>query len=50
LAPRRAADPSTWLFGYRRLTANYESHGLLFYAFLALAATITCYKKLRPTK
>ncbi|GLZ08903.1 IS5 family transposase [Actinomadura sp. NBRC 104412] len=35
-----------WLFGYRRLTIRYERHGHLFIAFLTLAATITCYKKL----
>ncbi|WP_158581741.1 IS5 family transposase [Actinomadura spongiicola] len=35
-----------WLFGYRRLTIRYERHGHLFNAFLVLAATITCYKKL----
>ncbi|GLZ08165.1 hypothetical protein Acsp03_56310 [Actinomadura sp. NBRC 104412] len=34
-----------WLLGYRRLTIRYERHGHLFTAFLALAATITCYKK-----
>jgi IS5 family transposase len=37
-----------WLFGYRRLTSRYERHGHLFCAFLTLAATLTCYKKLRP--
>jgi transposase len=35
-----------WLFGYRRLTIRYERYGHLFTAFLTLAATITCYKKL----
>lgn len=35
-----------WLFGYRRLTIRYERHGHLFCAFLTLAATLTCYKKL----
>jgi transposase len=35
-----------WLLGYRRLTVRYERHGRLFVAFLTLAATITCYKKL----
>ena len=37
-----------WLSGYRRLTLRYERHGHLFNAFLTLAATLTCYKKL-PT-
>jgi transposase len=35
-----------WLGGYRRLTLRYERHGHLFAAFLALAAALTCYKKL----
>lgn len=35
-----------WLFGYRRLTIRYERHAHLFCAFLTLAATLTCYKKL----
>ena len=35
-----------WLTGYRRLTIRYERHAHLFAAFLSLAATITCYKKL----
>ncbi|SDC95873.1 Transposase DDE domain-containing protein [Glycomyces harbinensis] len=35
-----------WLGGYRRLTIRYERRGHLFAAFLALAAAITCYKKL----
>jgi len=35
-----------WLFGYRRLTIRYERHSNLFAAFLTLAATLTCYKKL----
>jgi transposase len=35
-----------WLTGYRRPTPRYERHPGHFLAFLALAATITCYKKL----
>ena len=34
------------LFGYRRLTIRYERKGSHFPAFLGLAATLTCYKKL----
>ena len=45
-APRRAADPTAWLTGYRRLTIRYERHAHLFAAFLSLAAAITCFKKL----
>ena len=36
----------SWLFGYRRLTVRYERNGSHFLAFLGLAATLTCYKKL----
>ncbi|WP_407560850.1 IS5 family transposase [Streptomyces sp. 184] len=36
----------SWLFGYRRLTVRYEREGSHFLAFLGLAATLTCYKKL----
>ena len=35
-----------WLGGYRRLTIRYERRGHLFVAFLALASSLTCYKKL----
>ncbi len=35
-----------WLTGYRRLTLRYERCARLFCAFLTLAATLTCYKKL----
>ena len=35
-----------WLTGYRRLTLRYERHASHFLAFVTLAATITCYKKL----
>jgi transposase len=35
-----------WLGGYRRLTIRYERHAHLFGAFLSLAATLTCWKKL----
>jgi hypothetical protein len=36
------------LTGYRRLTLRHERSARLFTAFLTLAATFTCYKKL-PT-
>ena len=36
----------TWLFGYRRLTVQYERKGNHFLAFLGLAAALTCYKRL----
>ena len=35
-----------WLTGYRRLTLRYERSAQLFAAFLTLAATLTCYKRL----
>ncbi|EFC78906.1 hypothetical protein FrEUN1fDRAFT_5823 [Parafrankia sp. EUN1f] len=46
MAPRRAADPSAWLGGYRRLTIRYERNGHNFLGFLTLAASLTCWKKL----
>lgn len=39
-----------WLTGYRRLTTRYERRADAFKAFLALAAALTCYKKLQQTK
>ena len=36
----------SWLFGYRRLTIRYERKANHFAAFLSLAATLTCYKRL----
>ncbi|MDO0929791.1 IS5 family transposase [Streptomyces sp. TG1A-8] len=39
-------QPIAWLFGHRRLTIRYERKGSHFLAFLGLAATLTCYKKL----
>ena len=35
-----------WAFGYRRLTIRYERYANHFGGFLALAATLTCFKKL----
>jgi transposase len=35
-----------WLFNYRRLSIRYERKANHFTAFLTLAATLTCYKKL----
>jgi len=32
--------------GYRRLTVRYEGKGRHFLAFVGLAATLACYKKL----
>jgi transposase len=39
-----------WLAGYRRLTIRYERRADAFKAFLALAAALTCYKKLKQAK
>ena len=45
--PWVVVEPSlAWLTGYRRLTIRYERSARLFTAFLTLAATLTCYKKL----
>jgi hypothetical protein len=35
-----------WLAGYRRLAMRYERNASHFLAFITLAATLTCYKKL----
>jgi transposase len=35
-----------WMFGYHRLSIRYERKANHFCAFLTLAATLTCYKKL----
>lgn len=35
-----------WLFGYHQLTIRYGRYTKHFCAFLTLAATLTCYKKL----
>lgn len=35
-----------WLFGYHRLTIRYDRYANHFCAFLTLAATLTCFKKL----
>lgn len=35
-----------WFTGYRRLTIRYERIALHYTAFVTLAATLTCYKKL----
>lgn len=35
-----------WMFCYRRLSIRYERKANHFLAFLTLAATLTCYKKL----
>ncbi|MFD7392962.1 IS5 family transposase [Streptomyces sp. NPDC059852] len=36
----------SWLFNYRRLTVRYECKSRHFAAFLSLAATLICYRKL----
>jgi transposase len=35
-----------WLFGYHRLAIRHDRYADHFCAFLTLAATLTCYKKL----
>lgn len=45
-APRRAADPTSWLSGYRRLSPRYERNPRNYLAFLGLAAALCCYKRL----
>ncbi|GGV98160.1 hypothetical protein GCM10015535_69970 [Streptomyces gelaticus] len=36
----------SWLTGYRRLNHRYERHPRNYLAFLGLAATLCCYKRL----
>lgn len=36
----------SWVMGYRRLTVRYERSARRFAAFLSLAATIVCFKRL----
>jgi transposase len=36
----------SWLFSYRRLSIRYERESRHFAAFLSLAATLICYKRL----
>lgn len=40
----------SWLTGYHRLNLRYERKGNYFLAFLTLAATLTCYKKLTKAR
>ena len=44
-SPRRAADPTSWLSGYRRLSPRYERRPRNYLAFLGLAAALCCYKR-----
>lgn len=45
-APRRAADPTSWLTGYRRLTIRrYERQPRAYLLFLGVAAAICCYRR-----
>jgi transposase len=39
-----------WLFGYHRLSIRYDHKATHFCAFLTLAASLTCYKKLAKTR
>lgn len=41
----------SWTMGYRRLTVRHERNARRFAAFLSLAATLVCFKRLtKPTK
>lgn len=41
-----SGDPTSWLSGYRRLSPRYERDLRNYLAFLGLAATLCCYKRL----
>ncbi|MGW3228592.1 hypothetical protein [Kitasatospora sp. NPDC001095] len=45
-APRRAADPTAWLGGFRRLHRHYERKADHFAAFASIAAAIICTRRL----
>ncbi|MEU6541648.1 hypothetical protein ABZ862_38275, partial [Streptomyces sp. NPDC047000] len=45
-APRRAADPTAWLAGCRRLHRRYEREADHFLAFTSIACTLICYRRL----
>lgn len=42
----KAERSISWLFNYRRLTVRHECKSRHFAAFLSLAATLICYRKL----
>ncbi|GAQ50272.1 hypothetical protein a10_00049 [Streptomyces acidiscabies] len=41
-----AADPTSWLSGYRRPSPHYERNPRNYLAFLGLAAALCCHKRL----
>ncbi|MFF9573553.1 hypothetical protein ACF1E8_40655, partial [Streptomyces sp. NPDC014685] len=45
-APHRAADPTAWLAGCRRLHRRYERKAEHFLAFTSIACTLICYRRL----
>lgn len=45
-APRRAADPTSWLGGCRRLHRRYERKPEHFLAFVGIAAALICHRRL----
>ncbi|MCZ4088549.1 hypothetical protein O1W17_42535, partial [Streptomyces sp. H34-S5] len=45
-APRRAADPTSWLSGCRRLHRRYERKAEHFLALTSIACTLICYRRL----
>ncbi|MFE9320020.1 IS5 family transposase [Nocardia sp. NPDC052278] len=47
---RGSSNARSWLTGYHRLNIRYGRNASHFCAFLTLAATLTCYKKLAKAK
>lgn len=45
-APHRAADPTSWLGGCRRLHRRYELKADHFLAFTSIACTLICYRRI----
>jgi hypothetical protein len=44
--PRRAADPTAWLAGCRRLHRRHERKASISLAFTSIACTLICYRRL----
>ncbi|GAB7184440.1 transposase [Kitasatospora sp. Ki12] len=45
-APRRAADPTAWLIGFRRPYRRYERKADHLAAFASIAAALICHRRL----
>ena len=48
-APRRAADPTAWLYQFKRLRTRYERRADLHQGLLELACSLICLRRLRTS-